>query len=488
MTEYTYNDKYSSHCRPKRRSYGRVIHKHTINDIENLISDKNCNLLGLDCGKLYASVCVEEPLFINESCKIELNILENEIVQIIDGQLTIIPDQDWLKLSDDTTPLSINDDIYTFGGTYPGTKDTGMKFSTNSIVIGKTSLDLSNSYEISIGKDAGQGFTSGTQVILIGSNAGFGASDFIDTFGVGNSVFYGSTNIRTSQAMGLSALSESTGLQAVSAFGNGSGISSENCTDCFFGGSFSGQDCVGCQSCTFVGLHAGASTVSNLRSVSLGFYACSEADTCQDLIAIGAYSCFQVANTHGVIGIGNNAGALNSGENSINIGFQAGQSSTFARSVSLGYNTVPDKADQCFIGDANLVEVKTLGDVVGNAFVATSDSTLKKDLLEIEDSLSKVCQLTGYYFQWDEEACKIDEDGHYHVSTTQFGTTHTGVLAQDVQTMSPENVKTTANGKLNVDYTGLIPFLINSIKELKTQIDDINTRLLAVEATIVIEV
>lgn len=486
MTEYTYNDKFPSHCRPKRRSYGRVIHKHTINDIENLISDKNCNLLGLDGDKLYVSVCVEEPLFINESCKIELNVLENEIVQIIDGQLTIIPDQDWLKLSDDTTPLSINDDIYTFGGTYPGTKDTGMKFSTDSIVIGKTSLDLSNSYEISIGKDAGQGFTSGTQVILIGSNAGSGASDFIDTFGVGHSVFYSSTNIRTSQAMGLSALSESTGLQAVSAFGNGSGINSENCTDCFFGGPFSGQNCVGCQSCAFIGLSAGATSTNNVQNVSLGFYACSETNSCQDLIALGTFSCFQVANTNGVIGIGRRAGSSNSGENSINIGFQAGQSSTFARSISLGYNTIPDKADQCFIGDANLVEVKTLGDVVGNAFVATSDSTLKKNLLEIDGALDKVLQLTGYYFQWDEEACKIDENGHYHVSAAQFGKTHTGILAQDVQTVSPENVKTTTNGKLNVDYTGLIPFLINSIKELKTQIDDINTRLLTVETTIVV--
>ena len=50
-----------------------------------------------------------------------------------------------------------------------------------------------------------------------------------------------------------------------------------------------------------------------------------------------------------------------------------------------------------------------------------------------------------------------------------------GLLAQDVQKAFPELVKTTndSDKTLSVNYQGLIPVLINAIKEQQKQIDEL---------------
>jgi len=43
----------------------------------------------------------------------------------------------------------------------------------------------------------------------------------------------------------------------------------------------------------------------------------------------------------------------------------------------------------------------------------------------------------------------------------------TGLIAQDVEQVIPEVVSTDVNGYLNVDYSRLVPVLIEAVKELK---------------------
>lgn len=57
-----------------------------------------------------------------------------------------------------------------------------------------------------------------------------------------------------------------------------------------------------------------------------------------------------------------------------------------------------------------------------------------------------------------------------YIDTTDQYRTHIGFLAQDVQKIFPELVYTDKNGILGLDYTGLIPVLVESIKELSTKI------------------
>ena len=56
-----------------------------------------------------------------------------------------------------------------------------------------------------------------------------------------------------------------------------------------------------------------------------------------------------------------------------------------------------------------------------------------------------------------------------------FTKKHFGLIAQDLQKIYPELVYEDTDGYLSVNYTGLIPLLIQSVKELKAEIDALKT-------------
>ncbi len=86
-----------------------------------------------------------------------------------------------------------------------------------------------------------------------------------------------------------------------------------------------------------------------------------------------------------------------------------------------------------------------------------SDSRLKKDITLLQQSLEKITQLSGYHYYWK------NGQGDDRLQT--------GVLAQEVQKLFPELVTENKEGILAVNYSGLIPVMIESIKEQQKQID-----------------
>jgi hypothetical protein len=97
-------------------------------------------------------------------------------------------------------------------------------------------------------------------------------------------------------------------------------------------------------------------------------------------------------------------------------------------------------------------------DNAGNAHIAgsnynTSDARLKKDLSPLVNSLAKLSALRGYQYFWKD--------------STKDQTVQTGLIAQEVETSFPELVKTDDQGYKSINYMGLIPHLIESVKELK---------------------
>ena len=80
-----------------------------------------------------------------------------------------------------------------------------------------------------------------------------------------------------------------------------------------------------------------------------------------------------------------------------------------------------------------------------------SDQRLKKNISVLENSLQKLTQLHGYHYYWKNE----QSDSRMQ----------TGVLAQEVQKFFPELVAENKDGILAVNYSGLIPVVIESIRE-----------------------
>lgn len=94
----------------------------------------------------------------------------------------------------------------------------------------------------------------------------------------------------------------------------------------------------------------------------------------------------------------------------------------------------------------------------------SSDSTLKTNIKKIDgDVLSKICKLDGYTYNW-----KSDKDGQVQV----------GFIAQEVEKIFPELVETidSSNVKL-MSYIGMIPYLLEAIKEQQAQIEELKDQL-----------
>ena len=127
-------------------------------------------------------------------------------------------------------------------------------------------------------------------------------------------------------------------------------------------------------------------------------------------------------------------------------------------------------------GDINTSALQR-GDNPSNAFVVNydgsatlsgdltinSDARLKSNIISLGSTLAKLLMIDGksYTMKTNESESKI------------------GLLAQDVQKAFPELVKTTndSNQTLSVNYQGLIPVLINAIKEQQKQIKELKNKL-----------
>ena len=95
-----------------------------------------------------------------------------------------------------------------------------------------------------------------------------------------------------------------------------------------------------------------------------------------------------------------------------------------------------------------------------NDITAFSDRRLKTDITNIENALPKVMRMQGVYYKRNDV-----EDAKEQV----------GVIAQDMETIVPE-VVLTADDEMqtkSVDYGKLCAVLIESIKELKAEIDEL---------------
>ena len=94
---------------------------------------------------------------------------------------------------------------------------------------------------------------------------------------------------------------------------------------------------------------------------------------------------------------------------------------------------------------------------------AYSDIRLKEDIKPIEDAVSKIQQLTGNTYTRNDLK---DADRRYG-----------GVIAQEVEVVLPEAVSESEDGTKTVDYNALIALLVESVKELKAEVDDLKTQL-----------
>lgn len=111
-------------------------------------------------------------------------------------------------------------------------------------------------------------------------------------------------------------------------------------------------------------------------------------------------------------------------------------------------------------------KLQVAGNVGATAYFYTSDSRLKKDIVDLSPaaSLANILRLQGVSFSWKSD-----------------NTPSVGLIAQDVERVYPELVHTDKTGIKSVEYGNLVGPLVEAIKAEQAEITALEARIAALE-------
>jgi hypothetical protein len=97
---------------------------------------------------------------------------------------------------------------------------------------------------------------------------------------------------------------------------------------------------------------------------------------------------------------------------------------------------------------------------------SSSDIRFKQNVAEIKDPLQKISKIRGVSFDWIEMEEFHGNKGH-----------DVGVIAHEIEEILPEIVTTRESGYKAVKYEKIVPLLIEAVKELKAEVNELRSRL-----------
>ncbi len=109
------------------------------------------------------------------------------------------------------------------------------------------------------------------------------------------------------------------------------------------------------------------------------------------------------------------------------------------------------------------------------AYGSPSDKRLKENIKPINSALEKVTKLQGVTFDWKDKHDALDKEGN-PVKLKKWKN-DLGFIAQDVQKVLPNLVRENEDGMLSMRHQGMAPILLEAIKELKVEIDELKKQI-----------
>ena len=366
------------------------------------------------------------------------------------------------------------------------------------VAIGKHalgSLTTSGSGNNAVGYNAG-GKTTGTDNTYLGHNSGSAITGGANNVSIGSgSMSQTSATANTGNhnvAVGYQALKATTTAQFNIGIGKDAGLAVT---------TGSGN--------TLIGYHAADVLTTGGANTALGRNALGALETSSDNTALGAHAGASITTgggntfvgqaagdvcitgaTNAALGQGA-AGALTTASSCVFVGLNAGSNLTTGgggNSIYLGSSSQASAADvgghEVVIGPGTAKGVNSAFVVAGGsvykgdngtAWAQTSDRRIKKDIQPNTKGLAEICQVDPktFLYKSDEELHEIPEFEGCAEGLPQDKRV-TSAIAQEVQVPFPEAVTERNDyGMLTVNTDPIFWAMINSIKELSTEIDEL---------------
>lgn len=127
------------------------------------------------------------------------------------------------------------------------------------------------------------------------------------------------------------------------------------------------------------------------------------------------------------------------------------------------------------VGDnsAQVASIDELGQMWATRFNVMSDERLKTDPLPLTETLSKLKKINAKSFNWKKNVVGFQDKKR-----------QIGFYAQEVEAVFPELVSEIEREDgvfKGVDYSGMVPILLEALKAQQKQIEDLTSRLQALE-------
>ncbi len=333
--------------------------------------------------------------------------------------------------------------------------------------------NTAGSYNVFLGSTSGYNNTEGTSNVFLGESSGY-----TNTLGTSN-VFIGTE----SGAMNLEG-DNNVFIGDVAGWSNTYGID-----NVFIGASAGEENETGSYN-VFLGEYSGNSNIDGISNVFLGKEA-GQANTS------GSWNVFlgTMTGTENTIGqqnvfLGQEAGNANlTGSYNVSIGTLSGSSNeTGSSNIFIGYQAGIDEtgSNRLYIDNAGLswdealiygefdnnylsfyADVEIAGDVMYYDIFAKSDERFKTNISDFPEILSDVMSLRPVIYNWNT---KEYPKGRFP------GEPQIGLIAQEVEVLFPELVKTDKKGDKAINYTKLTVLLLEAMKEQQKIIEDLKAK------------
>ena len=230
-------------------------------------------------------------------------------------------------------------------------------------------------------------------------------------------------------------------------------------------------------------------------NLAIGTNTLLEATTASHNVFLGAYAGDSVSDGSNNVVVGVNAGvAITTGASNTLVGYTCGDGITTGDyNTCLRQNSEPSAVDgtnQIVIGNVNITGkgnstafISAAGGPVyaGNNsadFSTTSDRRIKKNIVDNNTGLDAINQIRVRNFEYrtPDEIDELPKKSAIKQEGTQLG-----VIAQEIQPILPDVVKEESTGCYSVDPGNIKWYMINAIKELSAENDELRKRLDALE-------
>lgn len=332
----------------------------------------------------------------------------------------------------------------------------------NNVAIGRSALESNTtaSNNTAVGYQSLYSHTAGgnTNNTAVGRISLYSNTSGVQNTAVGNGALYTNSTANNNSAFGESALYYNTTGASNTAMGQGA-LQANTTAD----------------RNTAVGYQAGYSNTTGADNTAVGYQALQANTTGDGNTAVGISSLTGVTSTGRYnTAIGNVSGqVITTGFAGVYVGAYSSASATGATyETVIGYNSTGKGSSTAFI-NGNGGATYNGGNTT--TFTTTSDRRLKKNIVDNNDGLGKINSIRVRNFEY-----RLPEEVDAELKPTdaiQNSGVQLGVIAQELNEVLPECIKTESTGVMSVNPDNLTWYMVNAIKELKAEIDSLKSQL-----------